>query len=128
MNGPRPTILLVDDNKLVRDVLAQMLRREGYEVLLAEDGRAALAVIDGLRRPVDLLITDIRMPAMGGEELVTALADRQVARHLLFITGDPSEPTLGGVTVLHKPFSREALLARVHELLGPSPGREQGHA
>jgi two-component system cell cycle sensor histidine kinase/response regulator CckA len=128
VNRPRPTILLVDDNNLVREVLGQMLTREGYEVLQAEDGRAALAVIDRLRHPVDLLITDVRMPAMGGRELVAALADRHVARHLLFITGDPSGPLLEGVTVLRKPFPRTALLARVRELLGPPPGRKEGHA
>jgi CheY-like chemotaxis protein len=128
VNRPRPTILLVDDDKLVRGVLGQMLTREGYEVLLAEDGLAALAVMDRLRHPVDLLITDVRMPAMGGRELVAALADRHVARHLLFITGDTSGPTLEGVTVLQKPFPRTALLARVYELLGPPPGREKGRA
>jgi two-component system cell cycle sensor histidine kinase/response regulator CckA len=118
----------VDDDMLVRDVLGQMLTREGYEVLLAEDGRAALAVIDRLPHPVDLLITDVRMPAMGGRELVAALADRHVARHLLFMTGESSGPLLEGVTVLQKPFPRTALLARVQELLGPPPAREEGHA
>ena len=128
LNRPRPTILLVDDNELVRDVLGRMLTREGYEVLLADDGHDALAVIDRLRHPVDLLITDVRMPAMGGRELVAALADRHVARHLLFITGDPSGEVLEGVSVLRKPFPRTALLARVRELLGPPPEREEGHA
>jgi CheY-like chemotaxis protein len=126
-----PTILLVDDHQDLRRVLARLLTREGYQVLEAEDGRAALAVIEGLRRAVDLLITDIRMPAMGGEELIEALADRHVARRTLLMTGGeniPREPRFAGVGVLQKPFSRDALLARVHELLGPPTAYEQGTA
>jgi CheY-like chemotaxis protein len=127
----RPTILLVDDHKDLRRVLARLLTREGYEVLEAEDGRAALAIIEGLRRAVDLLITDIRMPAMGGEELIGALADRHVARRTLLMTGGEHtlrEPKFAGVGVLQKPFSRAVLLARVHELLGPPPAHEQSTA
>jgi CheY-like chemotaxis protein len=120
----------VDDHQALRRVLAQLLTREGYEVLVAEDGRAALAIIDGLQRAVDLLITDIRMPAMGGEELIATLADRHMARHVLFITGGEGPrhgPGLAGGSVLQKPFSREALLRSVRELLGPPPA-EQGRA
>jgi two-component system cell cycle sensor histidine kinase/response regulator CckA len=130
--GPaRPTILLVDDHQDLRQLLARLLSREGYEVLMAGDGLAALAVIEGLPRAVDLLITDIRMPAMGGEELITTLADRHVARRVLFMTGGEGilrEPMLAGISVLRKPFSGEALLARVHELLGPPPAHAQGTA
>ena len=128
VNRPRPTILLVDDNELVRDVLGRMLTREGYEVLLADDGRAALAVIDRLRHPGGSAHHRCPDARHGREGAGAALADRHVARHLLFITGDPAAPLLEGVTVLQKPFPRTALLARVVELLGPPPGREEGHA
>lgn len=125
-----PTILLVDDHAELRQVLARILMREGYEVLLAENGRAALAVIEELHHPVDLIICDVRMPAMGGEELIAALSDRHVSRHLLFMTGEGTGqgPRLAGVTVLQKPFLRKALLERLHELLGLPPGRERGSA
>jgi CheY-like chemotaxis protein len=129
-SATRPTILLVDDHEDLRRVLFRLLTREGYEVLLAEDGRAALAVIEELHHPVDLIISDVRMPAMGGEELIAALADRHMSRHLLFMTGDGDRygPKLAGVTVLQKPFLRGALLERVHELLGTPPAREHGTA
>jgi CheY-like chemotaxis protein len=125
-----PTILLVDDHDELRRVLARILMREGYEVLLAENGRAALAVIEELHHPVDLIISDVRMPATGGEELIAALSDRHVSRHLLFMTGAGTDqgPSLAGVTVLQKPFSRKALLERVHELLGLPPARARGRA
>ena len=125
-----PTILLVDDHEELRLVLARVLTLAGYEVLLAENGRAALALIDQRQHPVDLIITDVRMPAMGGEELIAALADRHVSRHLLFMTGEGAGfgPTLAGVSVLQKPFYRQTLLERVHQLLGSPPGRERGSA
>ncbi|MFL5494142.1 MAG: response regulator [Gemmatimonadales bacterium] len=125
-----PTILLVDDHEELRRVLSRVLTLAGYEVLLAENGRAALAVIDERQHPVDLIITDVRMPAMGGEELIAALSDRHVSRHLLFMTGEGARfgPTLAGVSVLQKPFSRETLLQRVHQLLGSPPGQERGSA
>jgi two-component system cell cycle sensor histidine kinase/response regulator CckA len=87
VNKHSPTILLVDDHEEPRRVLARILMQEGYEVLLAEDGRAALAIIEELQHPVDLIISDVRMPAMGGEELIAALSDRHASRHLLFMTG-----------------------------------------
>ena len=127
---PRPTILLVDDHEELRRVLFRLLTREGYEVLLADSGQAALALIEELHHPVDLIISDVRMPAMGGEELIAALSDRHASRHLLFMTGDGERygPTLAGIPVLQKPFLRGVFMERVHELLGSPAKREQGRA
>jgi DNA-binding response OmpR family regulator len=122
------TIVVVDDDPHVRRMLERLFRLEGYEVLVAEDGRAALGVIEGLHRPVDLLITDVRMPAMGGEELIATLSDRHLVRHVLFITGlgHLYEPRRKDIIVLEKPFPTAALFARVRELLGP-PGEKDRH-
>jgi len=124
---PPTTIVVVDDDPHVRRMLERLFRLEGYEVLVAEDGRAALSVIEELHRPIDLLITDVRMPAMGGEELIATLADREVVRNVLFITGlgHLYEPTRKDIIVLEKPFPKAALFARVRELLGPPD--EKGH-
>jgi two-component system response regulator PilR (NtrC family) len=65
-----PRILVVDDERSMRELLAIVLRREGYEVLLAENGRAAIATLE--REPVDLLISDIKMPDMSGVEVLRA--------------------------------------------------------
>jgi len=125
---PPTTIVVVDDDPHVRRMLERLFRLEGYEVLVAEDGRAALSVIEELHRPIDLLITDVRMPAMGGEELIATLSDRQVVRNVLFITGlgHLYEPKRKDIIVLEKPFPTAALFARVHELLGP-PGEQGRH-
>jgi DNA-binding NtrC family response regulator len=122
------TIVVVDDDPHVRRMLERLFRLEGYQVLVAEDGRAALGVIEGLHRPVDLLITDVRMPAMGGEELIAALSDRQAVRNVLFITGlgHLYESSRKDIIVLEKPFPKAALFARVRELLG-APGEKGRH-
>ena len=65
-----PRILVVDDERSMRELLAIVLRREGYEVLLAENGRSALDALD--REPVDLLISDIKMPDMSGVDVLRA--------------------------------------------------------
>jgi DNA-binding NtrC family response regulator len=124
-SGSPATIVVVDDDPHVRRMLERLFRLEGYDVKLAEDGRAALGLIEELHRPVDLLVTDVRMPAMGGEELIATLSDRHVVRNVLFITGlgHLYEPKRKDVVILEKPFPTAALVAKVRELLGPSGGK-----
>ena len=65
-----PRILVVDDERSMRELLAIVLRREGYEVLLAENGRSAVSLLE--REPVDLLISDIKMPDLSGVDVLRA--------------------------------------------------------
>jgi two-component system, NtrC family, response regulator PilR len=65
-----PRILVVDDERSMRELMAIVLRREGYDVLLAENGRTAIDVLH--REPVDLLISDIKMPDVSGVEVLRA--------------------------------------------------------
>src|SRR3954447_24563463 len=65
-----PRILVVDDERSMRELLSIVLRREGYEVLVAENGQAALQLLD--RQPIDLLISDIKMPDMSGVDVLRA--------------------------------------------------------
>ena len=65
-----PRILVVDDERSMRELLAIVLRREGYEVLLAENGRAAIELLE--REPVDMLISDIKMPDLSGVDVLRA--------------------------------------------------------
>jgi len=65
-----PRILVVDDERSMRELLAIVLRREGYEVLLAENGRSAVDLLE--REPVDLLISDIKMPDLSGVDVLRA--------------------------------------------------------
>jgi two-component system chemotaxis response regulator CheY len=111
------TILVVDDDEYIRELLALHLRGAGYEVLLAED-----AIVAGhfmLERRVDLLITDIEMPFMDGLDLVRAIRNDPAVRSMpvIFATSHPEhEKTaaeLGAVAYLSKPFRAGLLLAAV---------------
>ena len=95
-------ILVVDDEKVVRDLLAQMLREQGYDVEVAGSAREARA-LDG---SWDLLLTDVVMPETDGVKL-----SKQIdARHVLFISGYDQEALVeGDASFLQKPFSRDEL-------------------
>jgi two-component system response regulator PilR (NtrC family) len=114
-----PRILVVDDERSMRELLAIVLRREGYEVLLAENGRAAVDVLE--REPVDLLISDIKMPDLSGVDVLRAA--KRIDRDILgiMITAFASTDTaveamrLGACDYLSKPFDIDLLKMKVRE-------------
>ena len=114
----RETILLVEDEPAVRQLFAQALTRAGYRVYEARNGQEALKVFDQHGESVDLLLTDMRMPFMGGAELAEQLRRRRRTLKLLCVSG-----YAGGVDTeltsdfLAKPFSRDDLLKKVREVL-----------
>jgi two-component system, NtrC family, response regulator PilR len=116
---PPARILVVDDERSMRELLAIVLRREGYEVLLAESGRAAISTLE--REPVDLLISDIKMPDLSGVEVLRAA--KQIDRDILgiMITAFASTDTaveamrLGACDYLSKPFDVDLLKMKVRE-------------
>jgi two-component system response regulator PilR (NtrC family) len=117
---PRPPrILVVDDERSMRELLAIVLRREGYQVLLAENGRMAIEALE--REPVDLLISDIKMPDMSGVEVLRAA--KRVDQDILgiMITAFASTDTaveamrLGACDYLSKPFDIDLLKMKVRE-------------
>jgi CheY-like chemotaxis protein len=114
----RETILLVEDEPAVRQLFAQALMRAGYRVYEARNGQEALKVFDQHGEKIDLLLTDLRMPYMGGAELAQQLRARRKTLKLICVSGYP-----GGTEddtapdFLAKPFSRDDLLAKVREVL-----------
>ncbi len=125
---PRPdrgeeTILLVEDETHLRRLARQYLEKQGYKVLEAEDGAAALQIVDGYHGPIHLLLTDVVMPGMNGRELATNIAKLLPDLRVLYMSGY-SENAVGhngtldaGVNLLQKPFSLPALRDRVREVL-----------
>jgi CheY-like chemotaxis protein len=111
--GGAERILVVDDEKVVRELLAQMLREQGYEVEVAASAREARA----LGGPWDLLLTDVVMPETDGVKL-----SKQIdARHVLFISGYDQEAIVAGdASFLQKPFSRDELTRTVRALFDGS--------
>jgi CheY-like chemotaxis protein len=123
---PGATILLVDDDRAVRDVTAAMLREMGYSVLEAANGQAALALLD-IRNDIDLAVIDLAMPGMSGAELARQVHARQESLPVLFVTGFAEREVLTGVSDRHivsKPFVSTELREKVRIALtgAPLPG------
>ena len=112
-------ILVVDDERSMRELLAIVLRREGYDVLLADSGRTAIETLE--REPVDLLISDIKMPDLTGVDVLRAA--KRIDRDILgiMITAFASTETaveamrLGACDYLSKPFDVDLLKMKVRE-------------
>jgi len=115
------TILLVEDEDGVRRLLNHVLAKEGYEVVEAGSGPEALGVYQQLRRPVDLLLTDIVMPRMSGRELAERMVKLQPGLKVIFMSGYTDEALTGAgglaALFLSKPLRPETLAARVREVL-----------
>ena len=111
------TILLVEDEPAVRQLFAQALTRAGYRVYEARNGQEAIKLFDEVGADVDLLLTDMRMPYMGGAELAEQLRQRRLTLKLLCISGYPGTDAGLQVDFLAKPFSRDDLLKKVREIL-----------
>ncbi len=119
------TILLVDDEEGVCKLLSAILKSNGYEVLEANNGAAALAAYEKNAHKIDLVVTDIVMPQMSGFELGRQLGQRSPTLKILYMSGY-RDNALGGVggepplAFLHKPFTPDILLAKVREVLDAS--------
>jgi PAS domain S-box-containing protein len=117
------TVLLVEDEDAVRRLAREILRIAGYTVLEASNGAMALDVASRHTGRIDLLVTDVVMPGMGGRELAEALQAERPGTRVLYLSGYTSE-TIGrhGVEgsdalLLHKPFSPASLARTVREVL-----------
>ncbi|MBA2627569.1 MAG: response regulator, partial [Gemmatimonadales bacterium] len=122
-------VLIVDDESHVRRYIRRELERLGYQVREAADGRAALdglaatAEEGGTERPIDLVVTDLVMPRLGGRELGEALEQRWPAIRVLYTSGYPGEEVVRqgwlaeGASFLQKPFSGERLAQCARDLL-----------
>jgi len=117
------TLLLVEDEAAVRSSARRLLERHGYEVVEARHGRDALRILDEGGRRIDLVITDLVMPEMGGREMVERVRAHYPAMKVLFMSGyseravtsDGSMPP--GTGFVEKPFTVEQLIRRTSEIL-----------
>jgi len=121
------TILLVEDETNLRHLARQYLEIQGYKILEAEDGAAALQIVDGFQGTIDLLLTDVIMPGMNGRELATHISKLLPEVRVLYMSGY-TENAIGhdgtldpGINLLQKPFSLPALKDRVREVLDSEP-------
>jgi two-component system cell cycle sensor histidine kinase/response regulator CckA len=127
--GGSETILLVEDEDTVRNVAARVLSNQGYTVLASSNGHEALALLEQVQGRIDLVLTDVVMPDMGGLELATRLQNRWPELRVVYMSGyaegDKLEPGMRDYprSFLQKPFSAESLTVKVREVLDAAAGR-----
>ena len=126
------TVLLVDDDEIVRATVASMLSDLGYKVLTAASGAEALALLEQGEKP-DLLFTDVVMPGMGGRQLAERAVAILPSLRVLFTSGYTENAIVhngrldSGVYLLSKPYDRERLAAKLRKVLdGPGASRPAG--
>jgi len=123
VRGRSETILLVEDSEPLRKLTRGFLESHGFQVLVAQDGENALQVEAGHAGKIDLLLTDIVMPGINGRVLAEKLLAKQPGTRVLYISGytDNFIAVQGaleqGMVLLHKPFTEEALIRKVREVL-----------
>ena len=117
------TILLVEDQAAIREVISAYLMRLGYNVLTAPDGEAALSIAATQQKSIDLVVTDLLMPNMGGLELATRMKHLHPETRVLFMSGYPDEAIRSqeglteDVEIMQKPFSMKSLAAKARSIL-----------
>lgn len=119
------TILVVDDEALLRGLTCNVLARNGYRVLEAVDGQHALEIAAEFPEPIDLLLTDVLMPRLRGDDLARQLTAARPKLSVIYMSGDVGCAVfsdLGGAKqlFLQKPFSLDDLLAGVQHVLQAS--------
>lgn len=122
------TVLVVENEDPVRDLILDVLRLYGYTVLSAADGDGALRITAGHPGPIDLAIVDVVMPGLTGAAVARRLVADRPGLKVLFVSGYTDEEVRrlglqpGSPNFLQKPFTVDALASKVRDLLGAPPG------
>ncbi len=126
------TILLLEDEEVVRDLAREILELGGYRVLCARRGIEALRIADVRHQPIDLLLSDVILPGMSGPEVAERLGRERPQMKVLYMSGytgdelDSHGILESGASFIQKPFTPEGLLAAVRQALEASPGAQDG--
>jgi signal transduction histidine kinase len=119
----RETLLLVEDEESVRELICEWLAGHGYRVLVAGNGAEALQVAEAHAEPIDALIADVIMPQMGGPALAERILPQRPQMKVIFVSGYADEAIgdprvlAAGAAFLQKPFSLDTLVRRLREVL-----------
>jgi PAS domain S-box-containing protein len=125
--GGCETVLLVEDEESVRELVRLTLRTRGYRVLEAENGECGLQVAESFKEHIDILITDVVMPGIGGRELAKKLVSQRPDISVLYLSGYTEDAVIThgaagpGIAFLQKPFTLQNLAKKVREVLRSRP-------
>jgi PAS domain S-box-containing protein len=140
VRGGSETLLVVEDEEMVRNLAVRVLKGVGYTVLGAQDGLEALAIVREHDAPIHLMVTDVVMPGMSGPQLASQLLTFRPGMRVLYVSGYTDNAIVhhgvldAGLHFLQKPFTPDGLLRKVRETLdggegkgvGPDSGRLSG--
>jgi two-component system cell cycle sensor histidine kinase/response regulator CckA len=118
------TVLVVEDDKIVRDIVCRILRTNGYSVLEANSSERALKICEKHNAPIHLLVSDVILPDFAGPELAERLNSARSEMRVLFISGYADDVAVRrvagepGLAFLPKPFTADAFARKVREVLG----------
>jgi two-component system cell cycle sensor histidine kinase/response regulator CckA len=127
------TVLLVDDEPMVRDLGNEILRSYGYQVVLACDGLEALEIYESRGADIDLVVLDLLMPKLGGKDTLTGLRKLDPAIKVIICSGYGSRKNglqqmmAAGINVVQKPFKPEELVSAVRQVLDGETGAKENH-
>jgi CheY-like chemotaxis protein len=123
VSAPRPVVLVVDDEMVLRRTVQRLLERNGYQVLAAGSGLEALELWRCHSAAIAALVTDLNMPGMSGGQLVAHLRQERPDLPVLFVTGispadAPIDGVLVGIPVIRKPFDSVQVVSALDGVLG----------
>ncbi|WIJ24822.1 PAS domain S-box protein [Devosia sp. RR2S18] len=116
------TVLVIEDESVVRDLVVEVLTELGYTAIEASEGPSGLAILQS-KRKIDLLITDIGLPGLNGRQVADAARQQRPELRILFMTGYAENATLAsgflepGMQMITKPFPMETLASRIREMI-----------
>ncbi|NMO50213.1 response regulator [Actinoplanes sp. TBRC 11911] len=120
----RPTVLVVDDEEDLRDIIHRMLQRRGFDTLIAGDSQEAITVLRDHPGKIDILVTDLGLPGVSGGELSRAATEVRPDMHVIYISGLPKDMAVAeglideDALLVKKPFSSESLLTALRSIAG----------
>ena len=117
------TVLVVEDDEMVRKLAHKVLKDYGYKVLVAENGKEGLKICEKNKGPIHLMLTDVVMPEMGGRKLADHLKDSRPEIKVIYMSGYTDNTIVHhgildkGMNFIQKPFTPETLAAKVRGML-----------
>jgi DNA-binding response OmpR family regulator len=123
----RPTVLVVDDEEDLRDIMRRMLERRGFATLVAGDVEQALGACRDHDGPIDVLVTDLNLPGTSGADLCRAAGALRADLRVIYISGLPKDIAVSkglidqDALLVKKPFTSEILIQALHSALADQP-------